>query len=575
MNALNKEPTSYRPAIAAEFDQPDLMPHGNDAPRPSRSSQKPSPRNLIQRLLGAQPYDPQWENLQREYQNKTVVAYIVQNSWTSAAFMALIALFSGISEQTWLMHIGFVTNAMAVLLGFVLLPGVRTCQVTYKSPRQASFMAASILLCLAVGWICFGYTSMVYLPEEWHGIAVGTIAGVMALGGLGGSAYPLVSLAFMLLVCSGASAGVIVSERPLAMSYLGAWGLLILLLYRLFLQRSHAALKNVRDAAELEASEAEKREAIESKHKAERDLLDAREEERHRSEARRVQKDEKRKLELIELAGQFEATIGEVSGTVGAAAQKFTETAKSMSRQASDAFAQIEQIAEAMEQVAQGSTAAAAASDEFAISIENVTAQAASAAQLARSTTDRATTTDQTFVLLTERTESIGEIANLINSIAGRTRLLAVNASIEAARGGNAGRGFAVVASEVKDLASQTSRATGDVTISIRQMQQRSRASASELTAIRKQIGDLETAASTIATAMDQQSLASKSLAESIDMAAAGAGEVSASTQELRKAASAVGEASGELLNASDDLEAQSELLTLKVAQFLGHIRRE
>jgi hypothetical protein len=115
--------------------------------------------------------------------------------------MALIALFSGISEQTWLMHIGFVTNAMAVLLGFVLLPSVRTCQVTYKSPRQASLMAASILLCLAVGWICFGYTSMVYLPEEWHGIAVGTIAGVMALGELGGSAYPLVSLAFMMLVC--------------------------------------------------------------------------------------------------------------------------------------------------------------------------------------------------------------------------------------------------------------------------------------------------------------------------------------------------------------------------------------
>ena len=578
MNAVTNEP---KIDSATALSQQRVRQHGyvDAATNLSPPQPEPKPSNalstILQRLLGTHPYDLRWEDLQREYQNKTVVAYIVQNSWTSAAFMALIAFFSGISEHTWLMHIGFSTNAFAVLLGFILLPGSPTCQVAYSSPRQASYVASFVLLSLAAGWICFGYTAMVYLPEEWHGIAVGTIVGVIALGGLGGSAYPLVSLIFMLLVCSGAATGVFVSERPLAMSYLGAWALFILLLYRLFLHRSHAALKNVRDAAELEASETEKRNAIESKHKAERELLDAREEERRRSEARRKEKDERRKQELIELAGQFEDTIGEVSGTVAAAAQQFTSTAKALSCQASDAFAQIEQIAEAMEQVAQGSTAAAAASDEFAISIDNVTAQAASAAQLARSTNETVTTTDQTFVTLTEHTESIGEITNLINSIAGRTRLLAVNASIEAARGGNAGRGFAVVASEVKDLASQTSEATRDVSISIQQMQQRSRESASELTAIREQIGELETAASTIAKGMDQQSFASKNLAESIDMAASGAGEVSASTQELRKAASAVGEASSELLNASDDLEAQSDLLKTKVAQFLDHIRRD
>ena len=385
MNATTEGPTIYSETIATDNDQTDATTHRDDALRPGRTAPKLSSQNALQRILGARPYDPRWEDLQRKYQNDSLVAYIVRNSWTSAAFMALVAFFSGISEQTWVMHVGFATNSLALLLGFVLLPGVRTARVTYESARQASFVTSFILLSLAVGWVCFGYAAMVYLPEKWHGIAVGTISGVIALGGLGGAAYPLVSLTFMLLVCSGATIGLLVSERALAMSYLGAWSLLIFLLYGLFLRRSNAALKYVRDAAELEASEAEKRQAIESKHRAERKLLEAREEEHRRTEARRNQKDQRRKQELIQLAAQFEATIGEVSGTVRAAAQKFTETAKAMSIQASDAFAQIEQIAESMDQVANGSTAAAAASDEFAISIDNVTAQAASAAKLARS----------------------------------------------------------------------------------------------------------------------------------------------------------------------------------------------
>jgi methyl-accepting chemotaxis protein len=369
--------------------------------------------------------------------------------------------------------------------------------------------------------------------------------------------------------------GVIHAEKSTPVIYFCSFCLLVLLLYLQFIRRSGDALKHVRDAAELETSEVEKRQAIEAQHQAERDLIGAREEERTRDEKRRAAKDKRRKEELLALSAQFETSVGKVSKSVAKAAKQFQITASTMSKQAEAAAQQIELIADGMGQVAAGSTAAAAASDEFTISIESVNAQAAEAADLARLTNQSAQATDETVSALTASAQQIGEIAQLIDSIAGRTRLLALNASIEAARGGKAGRGFAVVASEVKDLATKTSKATSDVAERIAKMQDGSQASAQELNAISSQIGQLEEAAIAIASAMDQQAVASKSLAQSIDMAASGAGEVSATTQDLRKAAKAVGVASHDLLVASDDIERQTALLNEEVAGFLAHIRSE
>lgn len=530
---------------------------------------------FIKGTLGIKPYDPRWEDAQRRFQNKLVAEQLVEGSWVTILSMGIVTFMSEIGQLTWLMHIGFVIQALTLAFGFAFMPSSPLCAREHSSPKSGVYSATVYFIGIAVGWSCFGYTAMVYLPDQWHGLAVGAIVSVVAIGGFYSSAYPGISISYMIIVASGAALGVWVSDRALGGIYVCAWCLEVLVFYRHFLRRSYDALMHVRDAAELEASEAEKRQAIEFQRQAERKLVKAREEERLRDEARRTHKDETRRQELIELAAQFETTIGEVAGKVDYAARKFTLTAKAMSRRASQAFGQLEQIADAMVQVAEGSTAAAAASDQFAISIDNVTDQAASAAQLARSTNETATTTDAAFALLTQRAENIDEIANLINTIAGRTRLLAVNASIEAARGGNAGRGFAVVATEVKDLASQTSEATRDVSSSIQEIQMRTRNSGIELSAIKSQIGELEGAATTIATAMDQQSNASKSLAQSIDMAASAVGEVSASTQELRKAASAVGTASQDLQSASDELEEQSQLLKVKVASFLDQIRRD
>jgi methyl-accepting chemotaxis protein len=525
--------------------------------------------------LGVLPYDPRWEKLQRESQNIAAASYILQGGWAAVLVMIIATFYTGIGDQTWLIHVAFALNVAGFGIGFLCFPGLRTRVVPSSNPRIVMVATYASFLTIATSWCIFTYTTMVYLPEEWHGLAMATTIGIIATGGIGTSAYPALALTYMILVAAGGMLGIWVSDRPLWIFYIVAWVIVIFILHVQFVERARSAFQHVKATAQLEESEAEKRKAIEFRHEAERKLVSAREKERLREEELKAQKDQARQKELFELAAQFEETIGEVSESVANAAGQLNLTALEMSRMAADAIERSELIAEAIEQVAHGSTAAAAASDEFAMSIDNVSSQAATAAELARFTNETAMATDATMTHLTKRAESIGEVTQLIDTIAARTRLLAVNASIEAARGGEAGRGFAVVASEVKELAIQTREATGSVSSNIEDMQSRSRESAKELFDIREQIGSLENAATSIATAMDQQSQASRNLAQSIDLAASGAGEVSESTKELRGAASGVGEASSRLLKASKDLETQSDLMKAKVAHFLAHIRRD
>ena len=294
---------------------------------------------------------------------------------------------------------------------------------------------------------------------------------------------------------------------------------------------------------------------------------------REKADKERTENEAKRKQDLLDLAHQFEVSISDVSHSVASAAEQLNASAKLLEQSAMDTIGRTGEISDAMDQVAKGSTAAAAASDQFALSIEEISRQAAGSAELARQTNEAASSTDETLSQLTDRAQRIGEIAEMIDTIAGRTNLLALNASIEAARGGELGRGFAVVASEVKELANQTSRATGDVTGRISEMQQQSKTSVDELRLISERIRELEVAAVSIACAVDQQSVAGKELAMNVDMAASGAGEVSITTKKLREAALMAGSSASQLLASSGDLQSQAGLLKNKVSDFLDHIR--
>ena len=308
--------------------------------------------------------------------------------------------------------------------------------------------------------------------------------------------------------------------------------------------------------------------ARERAQRAEEEIENQRERESERQEA------EERKFALLdELAQQFERTVGGVVVKVADASSELHSTATKMAETAEATSARTVAVSQDMADANSGATSAAAASDEFALSIGEISRQAATSSDLARLATDATSEADTTISALAASAEEVGQIVELIQTIAQRTNLLALNASIEAARGGEAGRGFAVVASEVKELAMQTSRATEQVAEQIRAMQDTTGASVNALRSIAGQVKELETTAVSIATAVDQQSVAGQDLARSIDLAARGTERVAGHIEDVRELSLSTGAAASQVLTSANDLELQASTLGEQVKTFLARVR--
>ncbi len=281
---------------------------------------------------------------------------------------------------------------------------------------------------------------------------------------------------------------------------------------------------------------------------------------------------EKRRA-LTQLADSFEASVRTVVEGVSASATQLESNAQRLSATAEQSRGQAALVASSAQQTAANVQTVAASAEEMTSSIGEITRQVGQSAEIAQRAQDRAQATSTTVRTLADQARTIGEVVNLINDIASQTNLLALNATIEAARAGEAGKGFAVVASEVKNLATQTAKATEDIGQQIAAMQGATGSAVDAIVDIVQTISEINQIATTIAAAVEQQDAATREIARNVQQAAIGTQEISSTIGDVQQAADGTGSAAGEVLHAARALSQQSARRSGVVDRFIRQVR--
>jgi len=269
----------------------------------------------------------------------------------------------------------------------------------------------------------------------------------------------------------------------------------------------------------------------------------------------------------------FESLIGEIVATVSSASTQLEASAGTLTTTAERAQQLTTTVAAASEEASTNVRSVASATEEMASSINEIGRQVQDSARMAGEAVDQARKTNDRVSELSKAAARIGDVVELINTIAGQTNLLALNATIEAARAGEAGRGFAVVASEVKALAEQTAKATGEIGQQITGIQTATQDSVNAIKEIGGTIEKLCEISSTIASAVEEQGAATQEISRNVQQAAHGTQQVSANITDVQRGASETGSASSQVLAAAQSLSGDSNRLKLEVGKFLNSVR--
>jgi len=270
---------------------------------------------------------------------------------------------------------------------------------------------------------------------------------------------------------------------------------------------------------------------------------------------------------------EFDRVIGDALQTVSSASEELQATAQSMTATAEETQRQATAVSAASEQATTNVQTVAAASEELASSISEIGRQVVKSVNIATQAVNEAERTNMQIKGLAAAAQKIGDVVKLISDIAGQTNLLALNATIEAARAGDAGKGFAVVASEVKSLATQTAKATEEITAKISEIQAATESSVTAIGSIGETIVRINEIATTIASAVEQQGAATAEIASNAQQVSQGTREVSSNIVNVTQAASETGSASAQVLSSATALAKQSETLRSEIDGFLTNIR--
>ncbi len=282
---------------------------------------------------------------------------------------------------------------------------------------------------------------------------------------------------------------------------------------------------------------------------------------------------EEKAAAMTRLADTFEGAVGEIVETVSTASTQLEASAGTLSATAVRAQQLMTMVAAASEEASTNVQSVASASEEMASSVNEIGRQVQQSSRIAGEAVEQARRTHHRVNELSNAANRIGDVVELINTVAGQTNLLALNATIEAARAGEAGRGFAVVASEVKALADQTAKATEEIRKQISDIQSATQDSVSAIAEIGITIGRISEISSTIAAAVEEQGAATQEVARNVQQAAEGTHQVASNIIDVQRGANETGSASSQVLTSAQSLSLESNRLKSEVDRFLEMVR--